>query len=101
MSNSTFTWCFIGTGTLARQVAAEITASGRHRITAVCSRRFAAAEEFAKTYGAKAYESAEEAMTQADAVYVVTPHPTHYQYTKMAIEGKRQKVGVDVNIPRV
>ena len=86
MSNSTFTWCFIGTGTLARQVAAEITASGRHRITAVCSRRFEAAEEFAKAYGAKAYESTEEAMTQADAVYVVTPHPTHYQYTKMAIE---------------
>ena len=86
MSNSAFTWCFIGTGTLAKQVAAEITASGRHRITAVYSRRYEAAEAFAGPYGAKAYKTAEEAIQQADAVYVVTPHPSHYQYTKMAIE---------------
>ena len=89
MSNQAFNWCFIGTGTLAKQVAAEITASGRHRITAVYSRRYEAAEEFAGQYGAKAFRTAEAAMQQADAVYVVTPHPSHYQYTKMAIEMKK------------
>ena len=86
MNNQAFSWCFIGTGTLAKQVAAEITASGRHRIASVYSRRYEAAKEFAGQYGAEACETAEAAMQQADAVYVVTPHPSHYQYARMAIE---------------
>ncbi len=86
MANQAFRWCFIGTGTLARQVAAEITASGRHQIATVCSRRPENARRFAEQFGGKACEDPEQAMKDADAVYVVTPHPSHYQYTKMAIE---------------
>lgn len=81
-----FRWCFIGTGTLAKQVAKEITASGRHEISAVYSRRFPAAQEFAEKFGGTAYETAEEAMKNADAVYIVTPHTSHYAYAKQAIE---------------
>ena len=86
MSNQAFSWCFIGTGTLARQVAAQITATDRHRIASVYSRRYEAAEAFAGQYGAQAFETAEAAMERADAVYVVTPHPSHYAYVRMAIE---------------
>ncbi len=86
MNNQPFNWCFIGTGTLAKQVAAEITASGRHRISAVYSRRPEAASQFAGQYGGQAYSSAQTAMENADAVYVVTPHPAHYPYVKQAIE---------------
>ena len=77
MSNQIFNWCFVGTGTLAKYVAEEITASGRHRISSVFSRRFEAAEAFAEAYGAAAYQDAAAAMKNADAVYVVTPHPSH------------------------
>ena len=84
--NQQFQWCFIGTGTLARQVAKAITESGRHRIVSVVSRRIEAAREFAQAWGAEAFEDPDEAMKAADAVYVVTPHPSHYAYVKRAIE---------------
>lgn len=85
MSNPVFSWCFIGTGTLAKQVAAEMASSDGYRISSVFSRRFEAAEQFAKQYGGEAFAAPEEAMEKADAVYVVTPHPSHYAYVKMAI----------------
>ena len=50
MDHQIFGWCFIGTGTLARQVAEQITASGRHRVASVCSRRFEKAKEFAEKW---------------------------------------------------
>lgn len=81
-----FRWCFIGTGTLAKQVAEEITASGRHAVSSVCSRKFENAVRFAETYGGTAYADPKTAMDHADAVYVVTPHPQHYPYVRQAIE---------------
>ena len=86
MNKQVFNWCFIGTGTLAKQVVEEITLSGRHRVATVYSRRSEAAARFAQKYGSKAYEEAAQAILNADAVYVVTPHPSHYQYVKQAVE---------------
>ena len=86
MNGQVFNWCFIGTGTLAKQVAREIAASGRHRVASVYSRRFETAAQFAEQYGGKAFEEAAAAILNADAVYVVTPHPSHYQYVKLAVE---------------
>ena len=88
MSEQPFRWCFIGTGTLAKQVAREITASGRHEITAVYSRRFEKAREFAAQYGGAAYDTAEAAVGAADVdgVYVVTPHNWHAPYVRLAVE---------------
>ena len=62
MNDRAFSWCFIGTGTLAKQVAAEITETDRHRIASVYSRRSEAAEQFAKQYGGEACETPEQAM---------------------------------------
>ena len=83
-----FRWAFIGTGRLGGQVAAEITASGRHRIVSVYTRRPEKCEEFAGKYGAFAAGSAEEAVSRpdVDGVYIVTPHTSHAEYTFAALK---------------
>ena len=88
MADRTFHWAFIGAGTLARQVAKEITASGRHRIVSVYTRTPEKCAEFAAQYGAIAAGSAEEAMTApgVDGVYIVTPHTSHAQYALQALD---------------
>ena len=83
-----FRWCFIGAGDLARTVATQLSKSGRHQVVSVYTRNFEKGLAFAEKYGAKAYPTAEEAMTAegVDGVYIVTPHSSHYKYAKMAIE---------------
>ena len=82
-----FNWCFIGAGTLAKSVAKEITASGRHKIVSVYQRNEEKCAEFAGEYGAVPCKTAEEAMSVegVDGIYVVTPHSSHYEYVKLAI----------------
>lgn len=86
--NNTFGWCFIGCGTLAKQVAKQITESGRHKIVSVYSRNIEKSGKFAGQYGASACNSAEDAiaMEGVEGVYVVTPHNSHYMYTKLALK---------------
>ena len=83
-----FRWCFIGAGKLANIVADQITASGRHKVVSVYNRTPARAQAFAEAHGATAYLSAEQAIAdpEVDTVYIVTTHPSHYQYTKLALE---------------
>ena len=82
-----FRWAFIGAGTLAKQVAKEITASGRHEIAAVYTRNPEKCAAFAGQYGAHPAQSAQEAVTHpgVDGVYIVTPHTSHYEYTLEAL----------------
>ena len=81
-------WCFIGTGHLAEKVAKQLLPSGRHVIVSCFSRRAESREAFAKRFGGKPCASSLEAMNlpEVDAVYIVTPHNTHYCYAKEAIE---------------
>lgn len=83
-----FKWCFIGTGNLARQVAAQLKKSGRHEITSVYTRNFENGKKFAAKFGGKAYDTAEKAITAdgVEGVYIVTPHNAHYRYAKLALE---------------
>ncbi len=82
-----FRWALIGAGTLAKSVAREITASGRHEIAAVYTRRAEKCAQFARRYGALAAGDAREAISSpgVDAVYVVTPHTSHYEYTRLSL----------------
>ncbi len=86
--NSPFNWAFIGAGTLANKVAAEITVSGRHRISAVYTRTPDKREAFARQYGAFAARTAEEAIKHPDTegVYIVTPNTSHAEYTLLALD---------------
>lgn len=88
MENEPFRWCFIGTGRLAHQVAAEITKSGRHEIVSAYSRRIESARQFASEFGDIAFDNAAEAIAAdgVDGAYVVTPHSAHYEYVKKALE---------------
>ena len=83
-----FNWAFIGTGTLAKTVAREITRSGRHKIVSVYSRNPEKRGEFAKKYEALSAKTREEAMTcpGADGVYIVTPHTSHFDYALIALD---------------
>ena len=82
-----FRWAFIGTGRLAGEVAKEITASGKHRIVSVYTRRPEKCAEFAAAYGAFAAGTAEEAVSRpdVDGVYIVTPHTSHAEYAITAM----------------
>ena len=86
--SSAFKWCFIGAGRLADKVAGQIIASGGHEIVSVYTRSPEKGQKFAEKHGGKAYESAREAMSAegVQAVYVVTPHSSHCEYVKQAIE---------------
>lgn len=83
-----FNWCFVGCGALAHTVAAQIQATGRHNVASVYARRPEAAEAFAAEFDANACSSLEEAVCApgVDAVYVVTPHSSHFEYVKQALE---------------
>ena len=88
MSNTgVFNWCFIGAGTLAKTVAEEILASGRHKIAAVYTRNFQKCQAFAGQFGGTAYGNAEAAICapEVDGVYIVTPHNSHYEYAELAL----------------
>ena len=82
-----FKWVYIGSGGIARTTANNIVGK-RHEIVAVYSRNFNTAKAFADRYKAKAYETAQEAICHsgADAVYIATPHTSHVEYAKMALE---------------
>ena len=82
-----FRWAFIGTGRLAGEVAKEITASGKHQIVSVYTRRPEKCAAFAGAYGAYAAGTAEEAVSRpdVDGVYIVTPHTSHAEYAITAM----------------
>ena len=82
-----FHWAFIGAGTLARQVAKEITATGRHKVVSVYTHNPEKCREFADAWHAHADASSEEAMLHpgVDGVYIVTPHTSHADYALQAI----------------
>ena len=87
MNTESFGWCFLGTGTLAKQVAKEILSSGRHSIVSSFSRNMDKNRAFSERFGAHPCATAEEAILRegVDAVYIVTPHPAHYPLAKEAL----------------
>lgn len=82
-----FGWCFIGCGTLAQKVAKQLLPSGQHKIVSVYSRSYDKCAAFAQRVGAAACHLPEEAMQTpgVDAVYVVTPHTSHFAYARQAL----------------
>lgn len=83
-----FHWCVIGSGVLANQVAASLSSSEKHDIVSVYSHNPETGKKFAKDYQCDFYDTAEAAIKAkgVDGVYVVTPHTSHYEYAKLALE---------------
>ncbi len=87
--NSTpFRWGIIGTGNIANVVALEIVKSGRHAISAVFSRTYSRAQQFAQKFGATSYAEIEKflASPDIDGVYIASPHSAHYANMQKCIQ---------------
>jgi len=81
-------WAVLGTGVIANQMAAALQDMGK-KIYAVGNRTYEKGVAFAKKYGIeKVYDHYDEMFTdpEVDVIYLTTPHNTHYQFMKKALE---------------
>ena len=85
---SAFGWAFIGAGKLAHIVAGEIIPAGGHRIVSAYTHTWDRCQDFARETGALAARTAEEAIAApgVEGVYIVTPHNSHFEYARLALE---------------
>ena len=83
-----FKWAFIGTGTLAKKVIKEISATGRHSVVSAYSRNRGRLEAFCAPYGTYAATSVEDAVLgrEVDGVYVSVTNESHYEICKKVLE---------------
>jgi len=83
-----FGWCFIGAGDITKRVMPEMHITNGGFLASVYAPTFDHAKELASEYDAKAYKSAEEAISDPNvrAVYVATPHTDHMASSIRAIK---------------
>ncbi len=81
-------WAVLGTGAIANEMARTLERNGRH-FYAVGSRSPEKAAAFGEKYGIqKVYSNLKHMFSDpaVDAVYIATPHNTHFAYIKKALE---------------
>lgn len=81
-------WAVLGTGVIANEMAVALKKNGRN-IYAVGNRTYDKAVAFAEKYGiGKVYSDFNEMFTdpEVDVIYITTPHNTHIQFMRRAIE---------------
>ena len=77
----------IGTGSIARRFVPEAQFVNSLKVSAAFNPSAAKAEEFCRAFEIPhAASSAGELINACDAVYIASPHNTHYEYAKMALE---------------
>lgn len=84
-------WAVLGTGVIANQMAQALQKMGKNLYT-VANRTHSKALSFAEKYGVeKVYDSIDEVFTDenVDIIYITTPHNTHIQYIRKALENKK------------
>lgn len=84
-------WAVLGTGVIANQMALALQKMGKN-LYAVANRTQSKALSFAKKYNVeKVYDSIDEVFTDenVDIIYITTPHNTHIQYIRKALENKK------------
>ncbi|MDO4942638.1 MAG: Gfo/Idh/MocA family oxidoreductase [Lachnospiraceae bacterium] len=81
-------WAVLGTGVIANQMAAALQDMGK-KIYAVGNRTYEKGVAFAEKYGIeKVYDHYDQMFTdpEVDVIYLTTPHNTHYEFMKKALE---------------
>ena len=81
-------WAVLGTGVIANEMAVALKKNGKN-IYAVGNRTYGKAVAFAEKYGiGKVYSDYNEMFTDpdVDVIYITTPHNTHIQFMRKAIE---------------
>ena len=77
----------IGTGSIARRFVPEASFVSVNEISAAYNPDTEACRDFCRTFGiGTAASSLEELLANCDAVYVASPHYTHFEYAKAALE---------------
>lgn len=77
----------IGTGSIARRFVPEASFVSGNEISAAYNPDTEACRDFCRTFGiGTAASSLEELFANCDAVYVASPHYTHFEYAKAALE---------------
>ncbi|MET0715769.1 MAG: Gfo/Idh/MocA family oxidoreductase [Mycetocola sp.] len=83
-------WGIAGTGKVSDEIADDFALVQDAQLVGVSSRTDAAAYRFADAHGIGARYSDYDAMlTDVDAVYIGTPHATHFDYAKRALSRGR------------
>ena len=76
----------VGSGRIARRFIPEAQLVSGVHVMAVYNPNHTEAGEFAQTFGIDAYsDNYDDFLNGVDAVYVASPHLTHYDYTKRAL----------------
>lgn len=86
-----YNWAVLGAGVIANETATAMAKNGR-RLYAVGNRTHEKAVAFAKKYGIeKVYDDFNDMFTDPDIdiIYITTPHNTHIDFMKKAIENKK------------
>lgn len=84
-------WAVLGTGVIANQIAQALQKMGKN-LYSVANRTHSKALSFAEKYGVgKVYDSIDEVFTDENVniIYITTPHNTHIQYIRKALENKK------------
>jgi predicted dehydrogenase len=77
---------FIGAGDIAYLHGEGVSQAEGAELTGIWNRTSAKAEEKARLFGCKVFQSPEELIEAVDVVYVLTNMETHHLYAKQAIE---------------
>lgn len=91
MEQNEINWAVIGCGVIANEMALAFQKAGR-LLYSVANRTHEKATAFAEKYQVKrVYDSIDEVFTDPDVdiIYITTPHNTHYEYMKMALENRK------------
>ncbi|MEE0716189.1 MAG: Gfo/Idh/MocA family oxidoreductase [Eubacterium sp.] len=81
-------WAVLGTGVIANEMAQALIKNGKN-IYSVANRTHQKAVDFAQKYNiGKVYDNMNDVFTdpEVDVVYITTPHSTHLEFMKKAIE---------------
>ena len=88
MAERNLNWAVLGVGVIANEMAQALRKQGKN-LYAVANRTHEKAVAFAEKYKvAKVYDDVDEIFTdeKVDVIYITTPHNTHYQFMKRALE---------------
>lgn len=76
----------IGTGRIAERFMPEVTCVSGISVQGVYNPHIESARSFAQKHYIDYYETLETFFSAIDAVYIASPHQTHYEYAKVALE---------------
>ena len=76
----------VGSGRIAKRFVPESQVVNSANVTAVFNPNVESADAFAEAFGLKSFtDSFEKFLEAVDAVYIASPHLTHYEYAKRAL----------------